>query len=123
MLMKEKTYKEKLNSFRSSCRIYKKELQDIAAYQKKTNVRYDDPERYLQKLMKDDVSFVERMFDRLEEKCGSNARVVVWLLYVENNTQENVAKDLGLTRRQLQYAVDKWLHAVLDEPEEPISGE
>ena len=38
--------------------------------------------------------------------------MLIWALFVENRIQTDVADEFGLTRRQLQYSVDKWLKEV-----------
>jgi DNA-directed RNA polymerase specialized sigma subunit len=64
--------------------------------------------------MQEDVDYVDRILDRIEEKCGTNARLMIFLLFVEERTQVDIAHEFGITRRQVQYSMDKWLHAALD---------
>ena len=66
----------------------------------------------LYQFLKDDSRFVEETFDKITETCGNNAKVLIWALFVENRIQTDVADEFGLTRRQLQYSVDKWLQEV-----------
>jgi DNA-directed RNA polymerase specialized sigma subunit len=39
---------------------------------------------------------------------------MIFLLFVEEKTQVDIAHEFGITRRQVQYSMDKWLHAALD---------
>ena len=63
--------------------------------------------------MKEDIDFVESSFDRIMESSGSHAKVILWNLFVDEKTQQQVADEFGITRRQLQYSMNKWLHALL----------
>ena len=52
--------------------------------------------------------------DMIDHKCGPNARLMVYMLFVEERTQVDVAKTFGVTRRQVQYSLDKWLRQSLE---------
>ncbi len=131
-MKKEDSFKQFVNAFKSSCRVYLKEKERAAMIEAKfpelkTTVfspdafKIDLSDDYgrgnmeLYQFLKDDIAFVEETFQKISEKCGSNAKVFIWSLYVENRIQTDVADSYGLTRRQLQYMVDKWLREVYED--------
>ncbi|MDO4413570.1 MAG: hypothetical protein Q4C20_00685 [Erysipelotrichaceae bacterium] len=109
--MTEKEYKERLNAFKNSCRVYKYEKKMLQEADMRKNGFGDDQ---LYSYMREDIGFVDGMFDTISAKCGVNARLMIWLLFVDENTQADVAYRFGLTRRQLQYSVNKWMHQVFE---------
>lgn len=131
----KKDYREKLTSFRISCRIYYKEKDEMHRIEMehpsfKQDVQQDsvfcigleensgkgDLELY--QFLKEDVTYVDDMFKKIRKVCGVNASVFLWTLFVESETQEAVAHIYGLSRRQVQYAMNKWMHMVLDDDAE-----
>ncbi len=74
-------------------------------------------ERQFNSYLIEDVKFVENTFLRIRKLCGSCAAALLWMIYVEEKTQEDVAYQMGLTVRALQYSADKWLHKALLEDE------
>ena len=122
-------YKQRADAFKNSCRVYLKEKERIRKLEEKypglaeadfsqDTFRIDLTGEYgqgnmeLYQFLKDDCSFVEETFEKITETCGNNAKVLLWALFVENRIQTDVADEFGLTRRQLQYSVDKWLQEV-----------
>ncbi len=106
--------KNKYEAFKDSCRTYLREKAMLA----KMNPNTEDPllkTRY--RFLKEDVAYTEKMLDKLEEKCGTNARLMVYELLIENRTQTQVAKDYQITRRQVQYSLEKWMDAILKDEE------
>lgn len=103
-------YKDKLDAFKSSCRVYKQEKLNL---EKLLQEESDPVKAQYIRYVQEDVVFVEGKLDEIEEKCGPNARLMVWELFVENKTQASVAEEYHLTRRQLQYSVNKWMREVL----------
>ncbi len=101
-------YKDKIEAFRSSCRFYRQNKRMF-----ETTPENEDNRQHLH-YIHDDIMFVERMFERIREKCGTGARLIMYLLFVEERTQEDVAKEYNMTRRQLQYSVKKWLKSVFE---------
>ncbi len=127
--MAKEGYKQQANAFKNSCRVYLKEKEQIRKLEEKypalaeTEVsedtfRIDLTEENgrgnleLCQFLKDDCRFVEETFQKISERCGNNAKVLIWALFVENRIQTDVAEEFGLTRRQLQYSVDKWMKEV-----------
>ena len=99
-------YKDKAEAFRSSCRFYHK---NRLMYEQTAET--DENRQHLQ-YIRDDIQYVENTFDQIREKCGTGARLILYLLFVEERTQQDVAEEYNMTRRQLQYSVDKWLRTV-----------
>ena len=129
--MAKEGYKQRADAFKNSCRVYLKEKERIRKLEGKypglaeadfsqDTFRIDLTGEHgqgnmeLYQFLKDDCSFVEETFEKITETCGNNAKVLIWALFVENRIQTDVADEFGLTRRQLQYSVDKWLHEVFD---------
>lgn len=125
-------YKQKLISFRTSCRVYLREKQEMSRLLREhpelENVKVDkgqvriDPLSYsgmgnveLYQLLKSDTAFVDNTFHKLNEKFGGSVYVMIWLMYVEGRTQASVAHTFGWTRRQMQYRMDRWLKTVLQD--------
>ena len=76
-----------------------------------------DENDQLKKYLGDDISFVDKTFEALEEKCGETAADVFWKLYVKKKRQSAVAQEMNISRRKLQYHMEEWFHAVFDEAE------
>lgn len=117
--MNEHEYKEKLSAFKSSCRVYKNEKRMLEEAENRKNAFGDDQ---LYKFMREDIEYVNRMFEIIGSKCGVNARLMIWLMFVEDITQADVAYRFGVTRRQLQYSMNKWMHQVFEEEIISVSG-
>ena len=129
--MTDDQFKRELVKFRNSCRVYHKEVEKLESLDKQFPAlakiewqegifKVDLSEDFgngnleLYQLLKDDVRYVNTILDLIEEQNGPNARVLIWSLFVDNRIQVDVAEEFGLTRRQLQYSVDKWLHAAFE---------
>lgn len=104
--------KEKYDSFKASCRVYKNEKETLSLIH--TNQKGDD---MFYQFLKDDINFVDNTFKEIEKKCGTSAKVMFWLLCVEGETQVNVSKKYGLTRRALQVQLYKWIDEVFVDDE------
>ena len=105
-------YKESLEAFRASCRAYRNEKENLVRYR---NVQGLNPlTEQMVKFMREDVAFVDATLEKIEQTCGTNARLMIFLLFVEERTQVDIAHEFGITRRQVQYSMDKWLHVALD---------
>jgi hypothetical protein len=111
-MMTEKEYKEKLDAFKNSCRVYKNEKKMLAEAEMKKTWFGDEQ---LHRFMKEDVEYVDGMFEKIGKKCGVNARLMLWMMFVDENTQADVAFRFGLSRRQLQYSMNKWMRQALEE--------
>ncbi|MCR5229708.1 MAG: hypothetical protein K6D03_06250 [Solobacterium sp.] len=123
--------KQRLFAFRSSCRLYlneketAKQLEDkYPGIEKLSDQSLSVPhlesygykgDKELYIFLKQDIKFVEETFDRIEKTCGSSARVLMYSLYVLGMTQAAAAEENGISRRQLQYSLNKWIRAVFDD--------
>ena len=101
-------YKQKVEAFKDSCKMYQSE---------KIQLESVNDNEILKKYLEEDISFVEKTFSELEDECGLRAKNTVWELFVEERTQVDVAFEMNMSRRQLQYLINKWLHAVFEDTE------
>lgn len=114
--------KEKLEIFQASCQVYpqeKRELEKIGNSSKDP----DPMNRQMYEYIRQDVSYVEDSLIKIRKKCGTNAELMTWLLYVEGETQMAVAEICHVSRRQLQYAMDRWMRLFLEETNEDMNEE
>jgi len=126
----DNSYRSKLAAFRTSCRVYQKEKQEmdhlVNRYPSLAGVKPEkgtvklDPHMdtglgniELYQLLAQDIHYVDDVFQRIDEKCGHTAYLMLWMLFIEGRTQQSVAESFGLTRRQMQYSMDKWMKQVL----------
>lgn len=98
-------YREKIDAFKESCRVYLKE-KEIAA-----GLNQESEELFV-RFLKEDIQFVEDTFEQIRTECGNDARSVVWKLFVDDKTQAEVAYEFGISRRQLQYSLYNWFHRI-----------
>lgn len=113
-------YKEKLEIFKSSCSVYPREKAELE--KQKMSISKPDPvQEQLYDYMQKDVDYVESSFQVIYEKCGTNARLLTWILFVYRQTQTAVAEECHISRRQLQYSMDRCMHILLDENTQPIT--
>lgn len=102
--------KAKWNSFKASCRVYKNEKETLNLIH--TSQKGDDT---FYRFLQDDINFVDKTFEEIENKCGTSAKVMFWLLCVEGDTQINIANKYGITRRALQVQLYKWIDEVFED--------
>lgn len=105
---------EKLEIFQASCQVYpqeKRELEKIGNSSKDS----DPINRQMYEYVRQDVSYVEDSLTKIRKKCGTNAELMTWLLYVEGETQMAVAEICHVSRRQLQYAMNRWTQHYLED--------
>lgn len=129
-MKRDPRFKREQEKFRNSARVYQKEKEWMQEQEKLypniKNIQFEDDvfkvdlsedtgkgEVELYQLYRKDVQYVDDILTKIDRMCGHNARILIWALYVDNRIQVDVAEEFGLTRRQLQYSVDKWLHEVL----------
>ena len=114
--MNQRQYKEKLYTFHASCRVYRYEKQQVMLIP--VQVSANEPlTKQLNTYLIEDVQLVESMFTKIRDICGPGAAAKLWMVFVEEKTQEDVAYQMGMTTRALQYSIDKWLHMVFAEEE------
>lgn len=104
--------KDKWEAFKASCRVYKSEKETLDLYHSSGK-----GDKIFYEFLQDDVDFVEETFYAFEDKCGTSAKVMVYLLCIEGKTQIDVAKKYGITRRALQVALYKWIDEVFEDDE------
>lgn len=102
-------YKQKVEAFKDSCRMYENE--------KASQDELSRGNEMLARFIKEDLTFTEETFARILEECGETARQAIYELFVEEKTQLDVAYNMGISRRKLQYLVNQWLHKVFEESE------
>ncbi len=112
--MHSNSFNAKKEAFRNSCHCYINEKRTIEQFGRHEN---DSAKQQLVRYMQEDIDYVDGVFDRIAKLCGTNARLIIWNLYVEEKIQTDVASQFGISRRQLQYNLNKWLHLVFDEEE------
>lgn len=100
-------YRQKIEAFKDSCRMYENE--------KASQAELSEGNEMLAKYLSDDIAFTEDTFARILEECGETARQAVYELFVEEKTQLDVAYNMGISRRKLQYLVNQWLRTVFEE--------
>jgi hypothetical protein len=105
--------KEKWAAFKASCRVYKSEKTTLSLYH--SNGQGDE---MFYSFLEDDIHFVESTFQDIDDKCGTSAKVMIWLLCVEGKSQIEVAEKYGLTRRALQVSLYKWIDEVFEDDDE-----
>ena len=106
--MNEQGYKDRLNAFRDSCRVYNQEKQVLDSVDKNS-----DP--MLIQFIRENVEHVEYILSLTKEICGSSIALMIWMLFVEQKTQAAVAYQMNITRRQLQYSLHKHMRLVFEE--------
>ena len=121
-------YEEMKKIFQLNCRMYwmeRKEMEDMKA-------RYpgiDVNAKSLRKI-KDDrstmtpakrywylmqaVEWVDSVFNIILSEYGDFAYRMLWNRFIETRTQDDVANEMGLTRRQLQYEEDKIIRGLME---------
>ena len=109
--MNERDYKERLQAFKNSCRVYEHEQNAL----EKARLSNGSGDERLNAYLKEDVDSVTRTFELIRELCGTSIALMIWQLFVEEKTQAATAHQFGITRRQLQYCVNKYMHEVFEE--------
>lgn len=116
------TEREKLEIFQASCLVYPQEKRELEKIENSSK----DPDpmnRQMYEYVRQDVSYVEDSLARIRKKCGTNAVLMTWVLYVEGETQTAVAEICHVSRRQLQYAMNRWMRLFLEEDSDEMNME
>ena len=45
---------------------------------------------------------------------GEKAKDILWELFIQDRSQTDVGEDYEMSRRQVQYAMDKWLQKLFE---------
>ena len=123
-------YRQRKREFKNSCRIYISEKSHLLSLEKKYPFLKNEPATedsailhvgifsdlneaqriiYSYKHVKENTEYVASVFTDIEKKCGSDAKSILWKLYVEGSTQEIVAVEYGVGKRTIQRWVKQWL--------------
>ena len=123
-------YRQRKRESKNSCRIYISEKSHLLSLEKKYPFLKNEPATedsailhvgifsdlneaqriiYSYKHVKENTEYVDSVFTDIEKKCGSDAKSILWKLYVEGSTQEIVAVEYGVGKRTIQRWVKQWL--------------
>ena len=123
-------YRQRKREFKNSCRIYISEKSHLLSLEKKYPFLKNEPATedsailhvgifsdlneaqriiYSYKHVKENTEYVDSVFTDIEKKCGSDAKSILWKMYVEGSTQEIVAVEYGVGKRTIQRWVKQWL--------------
>ena len=123
-------YRQRKREFKNSCRIYISEKSHLLSLEKKYPFLKNEPATedsailhvgifsdlnedqriiYSYKHVKENTEYVDTVFADIENNCGSDAKSILWKLFVEGNTQENIADEYGVGKRTIQRWVKQWL--------------
>ncbi len=102
---------DKLEMFKISCRMYKKEKEEVDAMPTNLDKLAEKNYEYLRA----DVEFVDRVMEKIALGHGTNAQLLVWELYVENRTRLDVASEYHMNAKTVGVMVDKWLREALED--------
>lgn len=100
------SYEDWLDTFKNSCHMYRKQKNEIVSRQ---GLPVDSVTNQMLKYMEQNIQFVEDYFDKLRLHCDTGAVVILWLLFVEEKTQQEIVYEYGISRRQLRQHVNEWL--------------
>ena len=123
-------YRQRKREFKNSCRIYISEKSHLLSLEKKYPFLKNEPATedsailhvgifsdlneaqriiYSYKHVKENTEYVDTVFADIENNCGSDAKSILWKLFVEGNTQENIVNEYGVGKRTIQRWVKQWL--------------
>lgn len=138
--MQDKVFAIRLRAFQTSCRTYLRQKEEV----KKLLKVYPDLNMYVQlqdesgkmtmvlpkrksdctipfelivlyRLRLENLFFVEKILDKIQEKYGAEAMNLVVDVFVMNMSQETAGKKINYSRRQVQTRIDKVLRDVLEQ--------
>lgn len=141
--MQKEQQKEILMNFKKCCRLYnswQSELQNIeiklkrVSHEQEVAVKKKEIEHvvvdfgtidkykiyaneYIQKLMlhelNQNINYIDRIFEKIDKLYGSDAKTIIWQLYVEGQKEKDIEASLGVSRRTLYRKLDEWLVGAL----------
>lgn len=136
--MQDKVFAIRLRAFQTSCRTYLRQKEEVKRLLKiypdlKEYVKVQDssgnmtmvlPKRksdctipfeyiVLYRLRLENLFFVEKILDRIQEKYGAEATNLAVDVFIMNMSQENAGKKINYSRRQVQTRLEKILKDVL----------
>lgn len=89
--------------------------QEKLDYEKVISGKQDITSAKLAAFLKADIDFVDSVMTYMEQHHGTYARLLVWLLYVQNMTVDGVAKQYHMPKTQIRADVDRWMHELFDD--------
>ena len=129
------SYKQQRRTFRNACRIYINQKSQLLSMEKKYPFLKYEPATensailhvgifsdlneaqriiYTYKHIRESTEYVESVFSDIEERCGYDAKAILWKMFIDGSTQENIAKEYGMGRRTIQKWVKSWLEQEFD---------
>lgn len=125
-------YEEMKRVFQLNCRAYwmqRKEMEEMKikypgidskplsfSNVKDDKSTFDAGQRY--RYLKQTVEWVDDLFQIILNEYGDFAYKVLWKRFIEFRTQADVAKEMGFTRRQIQYEEDKVIRSLMEKVNE-----
>jgi|GEM_PF-2739675 len=103
------TYKEFLQTFKFACRVHRAELVQLKQIQNKA--MRNQVEQYMEK----DLQTVEDIFNKIDEVCGPSARVLIWMMYVEEKSVEEIGDLFDIPSSTVRRNVAGWLRKTFEE--------
>jgi len=97
------TYKEFLQTFKFACRVHRAELAQLELIKEKGSK--NQTQQYLEK----DLEMVEEIFDKIDEICGPSARVLIWMMYVEEKSVEEIGDIFDIPPSTVRKMISGWL--------------
>lgn len=138
--MQDKVFAIRLRAFQTSCRTYLRQKEEVKRLLKiypdlKEYVKVQDnlgsmtmvlPKRksdctipfeyiVLYRLRLENLFFVEKILDRIQENYGAEATSLIVDVFIMNMSQENAGKKINYSRRQVQTRFERILKDVLEE--------
>lgn len=138
--MQDKVFAIRLRAFQTSCRTYLRQKEEVKRLLKiypdlKEYVQVKDdsgrmamvlPKRksdctipfeyiVLYRLRLENLFFVEKILDRIQENYGAEATSLIVDVFIMNMSQENAGKKINFSRRQVQTRFERILKDVLEE--------
>ena len=125
-------YRQQKRNFKNACRIYINQKSQLLSLEKKYSFLKYEPATedsailhvgifsdlneaqriiYTYRHVKESTEYVDSIFKDIEEKCGYDAKSILWKIYVDGSTQEIVANEYGVGRRTIQKWMSQWLEA------------
>lgn len=104
--------KENYEAFVTSCRFYRVEKTE---YENLKQQKLDPVSKQTMLFYERDIRFVEHWFEIISEKCGTNAALLMWLLFVEERTQNDISEMFGISRSNLWTKLENWKKELFDD--------
>ena len=120
--MKKEDYQAKRKEFMDCCRHYQNQVErrdwilmeqaGTSHYRSHTDIDYELENIELH-MLEDNIQFVDRIFTRINKKCGQNARDTVYRIYVKAEKAEAIAAEQFVSKRTLLRSLNRWIESCL----------